>query len=79
MSGPELAEELSRFHPETRTLFISAPADAEGCAGTGRPVLLKPFVPGTLLTMVSELIDQRNGPHHTPSFPAVAVAVSGAR
>jgi PAS domain S-box-containing protein len=57
MTGPDLAERLSRLQPSLKVLYMSgaaAPADLPG--GAGAAFLRKPFRPEALLAKVRELL-----------------------
>jgi DNA-binding NtrC family response regulator len=62
MSGLDLAAELERRQPGIRILYISGHGDsiAMDSIARRRPefVLLKPFVPGTIVTRVQQLLQQ---------------------
>lgn len=60
MSGPALADLFTAIHPETECMFMAGLSDTpEVCdriIRRGRPFLPKPFVAGTLLTKVREVL-----------------------
>jgi len=62
MSGPELAEQLSRCQPGLNVLFISGYTDHSlfhrGAIEQGTAFLPKPFLPQTLVAKVDELLSQ---------------------
>jgi two-component system cell cycle sensor histidine kinase/response regulator CckA len=64
VSGPKLAEELSRICPELRVLYMSGypqGAVAQGGAlGTDISYVEKPFTPASLLEKVREVIEPKN-------------------
>jgi PAS domain S-box-containing protein len=61
MSGPRLAEELERDHPETAVVFMSGYTEhtvvERGSLREGIPYLQKPFTPGALIRRVREMLD----------------------
>jgi len=61
MSGGELAEHLSRDHPNMRVLFTSGYMDdsvVQDVVAMGAQFLPKPFTPETLVRKVREVLDQ---------------------
>jgi DNA-binding response OmpR family regulator len=74
MDGPELARELARYHPETRTLFIGTRPDSEVAAreviGRGCPFLAKPFSARAFLDAVGAIL----GPAHAGKAGTVVTA-----
>jgi len=60
MSGPALADEFARLHPETRWLFMAGYPDSpeiiERVVARGRPFLAKPFMPQALVKKVREVL-----------------------
>jgi DNA-binding NtrC family response regulator len=64
MTGPQLAEYVTRRHPRTRVLCMSAePRDP--ALMTTIPFLQKPFDRRTLLQLVQRILSEEN-PHHAP-------------
>ena len=62
MSGPALAEQLTRLRPALKVLYISGSTDEmmtrSGFAGPGEQLLRKPFAPDTLAQRVREALDR---------------------
>ncbi len=65
LSGPRLAESFLESHPETQALFMAGlpdqPEVAEFVLARGQAFLPKPFVPGTLVSKVRELLTRPDG------------------
>ena len=59
-SGPTLAGELKRLHPETQCLFMAGlpdnPEVVDRVLAAGHPFLPKPFVPQVLIEKVREVL-----------------------
>jgi CheY-like chemotaxis protein len=60
MSGPEMAGRFRTIHPESRLLFIAgygnSPQVRAKVLDAGHQLLLKPFLPVTLLRKVDEVL-----------------------
>jgi len=61
LSGPVLAEEFARLHPESRMLFMAGlpdnPEILEQVIGRGRPFLPKPFRAPVLLQAIRTVLE----------------------
>jgi len=68
MSGPELADQLSRSHPSMIVLYISGYTDSallhRGAIEQGVAFLAKPFVPKSLLAKVDEMLHRNAATPH---------------
>lgn len=66
VSGREVAENLTRIHPEIRVLYMSGYTDDAvvryGILAEGTDFLQKPFTPSTLAHKVREVLDNPRGP-----------------
>ncbi len=66
VSGREVAENLTRIHPEIRVLYMSGYTDDAvvryGILAEGTDFLQKPFTPSTLAYKVREVLDSPRGP-----------------
>jgi two-component system, cell cycle sensor histidine kinase and response regulator CckA len=62
ISGPSLAERFVELHPETRCIFMAGMPDSaeihDRILRLGKSFLAKPFLPGTLLAKVRQVLDQ---------------------
>jgi DNA-binding NtrC family response regulator len=62
MSGPQLAQQLSQFYPEMKTLYISGYTDKaivhHGVFEPELAFLQKPFTPDALIRKIREVLDQ---------------------
>lgn len=72
VTGPELAERLTRTHRETKVVFMSSyTTDAMGqyrIMNTGAPFLGKPFTAALLARKLREALDYRS-PFKRPPAP----------
>jgi signal transduction histidine kinase/ActR/RegA family two-component response regulator len=63
MHGPQLAEELGKFRPDTRVLFVSGYSDSDisdqGILSANIRLLEKPFTPESLARKVREVLDEK--------------------
>jgi two-component system cell cycle sensor histidine kinase/response regulator CckA len=58
ISGPDLVSRLLSTRPEMRVLYMSGYLDRDHVAALGTaPLLTKPFLPGTLLRFVRDVLD----------------------
>jgi len=73
LSGPELAERLTRTRPKTKEVFMSGyTTETMGQYGlfhSGAPFVGKPFTPALLLAKLREALDYRS-PFARPPAPA---------
>lgn len=73
VTGPELADQLTRSHRETKVVFMSGyTTEAVGQFGimnVGAPFVGKPFTPALLLLKLREALDYRS-PFQRPAAPA---------
>lgn len=78
LSGPELAERLTRTRPKTKDVFMSGyTTEAIGQYGllhSGAPFVGKPFTPALLLGKLREALDYRSPFARPPARPALAGA-----
>jgi FixJ family two-component response regulator len=62
MSGPELAQRVTRACPDLKVLFVSGYTDRalihQGLRQPGTAFLQKPFTPETLARTVREILDE---------------------
>jgi len=62
ISGPSLAEHVLELHPETRCMFMAGMPDSQEVfdriLSRGKSFLPKPFLPGTLLSKVRQVLDE---------------------
>jgi DNA-binding NtrC family response regulator len=62
MSGPELAQRVTRVCPDLRVIYISGYTDRalihQGLRQPGSAFLQKPFTPETLVRMVREVLGE---------------------
>jgi len=81
LSGPELAERLTRTRSETKVIFMSGYTtevmDQYGLLRSGAPFVGKPFTPDLLVRKVREALDYRS-PFARPPAPA-RPALAGSR
>jgi DNA-binding NtrC family response regulator len=72
LSGPQLAEAFTEWHPETECIFMAGLPDSpevfDRILSRGRAFLPKPFVPKTLLNKVYEVLAA--SPPAAPSYSA---------
>jgi CheY-like chemotaxis protein len=65
MGGRELAEQIARTSPDTKTLYVSGYTDdvvvRNGVLEKGTAFLQKPFTPSALLAKVREVLDTNGG------------------
>ncbi|MDO8476445.1 MAG: response regulator [Candidatus Rokubacteria bacterium] len=81
LTGPELAERLTRTRHETKVVFMSGYTtevmDQYGLLHSGAPFIGKPFTPDLLVRKVREALDYRS-PFARPPAPA-RPALAGSR
>jgi two-component system cell cycle sensor histidine kinase/response regulator CckA len=81
LTGPELAERLTRTRRETKVVFMSGCTtevmDQYGLLRSGAPFIGKPFTPDLLVRKVREALDYRS-PFARPPAPA-RPALAGSR
>jgi CheY-like chemotaxis protein len=63
INGPDLVGRLLATRPEIRVLYMSGYVDKDHVAALGTaPLLTKPFLPGTLLQRVRDVLDAPSPP-----------------
>ena len=59
MTGPRLAEQVARHHPEVGIVILADPSEATGTEPSGRRVIVKPLAISPLLECLRSLLDSR--------------------
>ncbi len=79
LSGPDLANRVTRKHPEARVLYMSGYTDTivhHGVLDPGTAFLQKPFTPESLALKVREVLDLRAGATGDDSTSSAIVPVT---